>query len=262
MTDTTLYMLHLPIDARRLMEFARMHSLSGPQASADVGYLLHALFAALFGRDAPKPFAESNREASSRRASSDCLEVLSYSRHSLEALKARAEFEAEPSVYRAVDWSRAADKPMPNRFPPGMRLGFELRACPVTRSARGGGDADEKPGAERDVYELAARRAPPDQKPERSEVYRQWLQKQLADAGVELQTVEVRAMRRSPVFRRARPTQAAAAPMKNNRGFDRPDVTFSGVIKIEDADVFRARLALGVGRHRAFGFGMLMLRRA
>jgi CRISPR system Cascade subunit CasE len=40
----------------------------------------------------------------------------------------------------------------------------------------------------------------------------------------------------------------------------RRDVTFEGELQVADAAAFAALLARGVGRHRAFGFGMLLLR--
>jgi CRISPR system Cascade subunit CasE len=40
----------------------------------------------------------------------------------------------------------------------------------------------------------------------------------------------------------------------------RPAVTFEGTLTVTDGEQFEALLARGVGRHRAFGFGMLLLR--
>jgi CRISPR system Cascade subunit CasE len=37
---------------------------------------------------------------------------------------------------------------------------------------------------------------------------------------------------------------------------------FSGLLQVEDAAAFTALLARGIGRHRAFGFGMLLLKPA
>jgi CRISPR system Cascade subunit CasE len=43
----------------------------------------------------------------------------------------------------------------------------------------------------------------------------------------------------------------------------RPDATFRGTLRVDDPARFAAAaLARGVGRHRAFGFGMLLLRPA
>jgi len=41
-----------------------------------------------------------------------------------------------------------------------------------------------------------------------------------------------------------------------------PDAVFKGVLQIHDADAFNRLLRRGIGRHRAFGFGMLLLKPA
>ena len=40
----------------------------------------------------------------------------------------------------------------------------------------------------------------------------------------------------------------------------KPDVTMQGALTVRDPPQFDALLRRGVGRHRAFGFGMLLLR--
>jgi CRISPR system Cascade subunit CasE len=63
--------------------------------------------------------------------------------------------------------------------------------------------------------------------------------------------------------RRARMVELRREPFFQGgaRG-ERPNVVLEGTLRVTDADAFRALLARGVGRHRAFGFGMLLLRRA
>lgn len=46
------------------------------------------------------------------------------------------------------------------------------------------------------------------------------------------------------------------------RRFARPDAEFAGVLAIEDGATFSRALARGLGRHRSFGFGMILLRPA
>jgi CRISPR system Cascade subunit CasE len=41
---------------------------------------------------------------------------------------------------------------------------------------------------------------------------------------------------------------------------ERPNAVLEGHLMVRDPVAFRALLARGVGRHRAFGFGMLLLR--
>ena len=40
----------------------------------------------------------------------------------------------------------------------------------------------------------------------------------------------------------------------------RPDVLFEGVLEVTDGELFEQSLARGIGRHRAFGFGMLLVK--
>ena len=42
----------------------------------------------------------------------------------------------------------------------------------------------------------------------------------------------------------------------------RREAVFEGTLEVRDAALFQGLLARGVGRHRAFGFGMLLLRPA
>src|SRR5262245_15149769 len=74
-----LYMLHLPIDQRRLTGFAIEHRLTPNRRPADPGYQLHALLAAIFRSLAPKPFAAS-RQRGGRGGLDPVLPVLAYSR--------------------------------------------------------------------------------------------------------------------------------------------------------------------------------------
>jgi CRISPR system Cascade subunit CasE len=46
------------------------------------------------------------------------------------------------------------------------------------------------------------------------------------------------------------------------RSVEGPDASFSGVLVVEDPEKFAGLLAHGVGRHAAFGYGMLLLRPA
>jgi len=62
-------------------------------------------------------------------------------------------------------------------------------------------------------------------------------------------------------FRRVRSQRNARVGGKvKQRGVERPDALFTGELTIRDAEAFARLLARGIGRHRAFGFGMLLLR--
>ncbi len=61
------------------------------------------------------------------------------------------------------------------------------------------------------------------------------------------------------VVRRSAP-QAEGARLKHT--VQGPDAVFTGLLQVRDSAAFAALLARGIGRHRAFGFGMLLLKPA
>jgi CRISPR system Cascade subunit CasE len=253
-----LYMLHLPIDQRRLTGFAIEHRLTPNRRPADSGYQLHALLVAIFRSLAPKPFAASRRRGG-RGDLDPVLPVLGYSREPLAALREQADRTALPQWHQALLWNDAAEKRMPDQFPAGLQLGFELRACPVVRLGRG--TTAKSPGAELDAFLAALDRADREgsEAPDRATCYRDWLASRFA-AGGAARLVRARIdaqQQRRFLFRRGALEPAGGRPV---RVFERPDIGFTGTIEVGDPVAFRDLLARGVGRHRAFGFGMLLLR--
>lgn len=144
-----------------------------------------------------------------------------------------------------------ACKPMPDRFAAGRRLGFTLRARPTIRTDR---DGDRTRTRERDAFLAAVEGTELGQGPTRGEVYQQWLTKRLRAGGGEPEHLVVERFRLSTTLRRdkGRALHSLAGP----------DVNFTGVLTVSDPDRFAALLAHGVGRHAAFGFGMLLLKPA
>jgi CRISPR system Cascade subunit CasE len=83
----------------------------------------------------------------------------------------------------------------------------------------------------------------------REEAYSDWLRKQLAGAA-EVSDCRVAELRTERMHR------------KGGGPFAHPNVVLEGGIQVTAEETFSALLARGVGRHRAFGFGMLLLRPA
>lgn len=248
MMDQPLHMLQLPLDGRRVTAFALAHGLGGDISDGDGGYVAHALLAALFGPQAPKPFVLQPRPHQP-----GAVDLLAYSPVSLAVLKAAADLTAPPLACAAVDWAGAAEKTLPVHLPAGLMLGFQVRVCPTVRLARG---AQEKsPGAELDAFLAALDQmkgeAPA---PVREAVYRDWLVARLP--GVVVQDLRLDSFRHISLTRRMA-RDGDARPLKS---FRKPDALFSGRIQIADGSQLRAGLARGIGRHRAFGFGMLLLK--
>jgi len=225
-----LHLLRIPVHAPRLLRFAAEHGIA--QEDVTLGYTLHAWLSALFGAQAPKPFRYIERRS----------EVLAFAPLSHTELLAHAQAFAPPSAWAGLDADAVASKPMPAAWRQGQRLRLEVLVCPVTR--RG--------SEEKDLY-LRALDHHADAAPPRAEVYRNWFTQQWADA-VRFDRVELLGMNaRSRLLRRAR------NGANRLRIVERPQALFCADAAIADPNHFSALLARGIGRHRAFGFGMVLL---
>ncbi|MEI6108184.1 MAG: type I-E CRISPR-associated protein Cas6/Cse3/CasE [Rhodospirillaceae bacterium] len=253
-----LYMVQLPVDGRRLFTFARDQGLLG----ADTGYVIHALLAALLGPDAPRPFALPADKFGVGLGDPAIMPVLAYGHRPACQLQDIAQTIALPAVYQAVRWDDAGVKPMPARFPAGLRLGFEVRACPVVRLGRG--NLHRTHGSEVDALVAAYQAAEDGRVPvpeSRETVYRSWLAERLAATdGVVPHQVEILAMRSVRLFRRGARSDTKTAIGRPSAWLQRPDVRFRGTLEVTNPEAFARWLLRGVGRHRAFGFGMVLLR--
>ncbi|WP_206199269.1 type I-E CRISPR-associated protein Cas6/Cse3/CasE [Parasulfuritortus cantonensis] len=236
-----MHMIELPLDAAALTRFAwhQGHAAKQGYSDEDFGYAAHAWLAATLGELAPRPF----RLQETRRG----LRLLGYALQPAQHLAEHARTFALPAALAVCDWDTAASKEMPTTWHVGQRLGFEVRACPVSRGER-----------ERDLYlvEVDEAKASGREPANRSEVYGTWLDRQFGQneaAKAELITLAG--------FRRVRSLrQSRAGQDHRHHGVERPDALFTGELRVLDPDVFASLLARGIGRHRAFGFGMLLLR--
>lgn len=156
---------------------------------------------------------------------------------------------------------------MPRDWPVGTVLQFDLRLRPVRRHRRHGPLVQAmrqqrgKPpvGVERDVFQLAVEgleRGIHDET--REGVYARWLAERLAPAA-HLEDARLAAFARTRLLRGA---DGGGDRGRRGRGTEGPDASMSGRLRIVDGPAFGELLARGIGRHRAFGFGMLLLRPA
>jgi len=147
---------------------------------------------------------------------------------------------------------------MPNIWRVGQRLGFDLRVRPIRRlRSEWSTPSGEKisQGSEIDAFLLEVLRQHPtapdgmvEENRTREVVYLDWLAQRLAPAA-ELNRSTSRLAR----FRRTRVS-------RGNSGLEGPDATIHGTLTVTDSAAFAGLLARGVGRHRAYGYGMLLLR--
>jgi len=248
-----LYLLHTRPNSQRLAAWAARHKLVTPD-QCDFGYALHALLQAAFGEKAPRQFRYTDPEQG----------FLAYTNLGPEQFAQHTAL-ADPDVAAALGLDASADysgyrlRTMPSTWPEGFVLGFELRVRPTVR--------ESGTGRERDAF-LAAIAKSPDARLERATVYVQWLHEQLtgrADGArqawhgaAEVLDAQVEGFRLLDVVRR---TQAAKdGDERKRRVITGPDLILSGRLRVTDPAAFTKLLARGVGRHRAFGLGMLLLR--
>ena len=247
-----LHLVQMIFDGPSLLRGARAHNLSSADRGS-AGYLLHATLAACFGDLAPKPFRARERGRH--------FDVLGYSRSTADELRSHAQTYAEPVYWSGC--SQIESKEMPSDWAAGRELGFEVRVCPVVRLASALETPPQRPGdepfsvrkgAEVDVFLRENwRRGQNDPKLDRADVYERWLAKAMGPSvAIESATLEH--------FQLPYLTRRTQGTSRKSRRVQRPDATFRGRLKVEDAPDFQRLLARGVGRHRAFGFGMLLLR--
>lgn len=237
-----LYMTQMSLDTRALMRLADRRILF--QHVLDTGYLVHSQLCGLFGNElAPKPFTVI-------RTDGPRLCVLGYSSVPAEELAQHAQTFAQPITYQIVDWDTFTSKPMPAAFPLGGQFSFRLRVCPVVRKGRG--SQFYKAGREVDVFLSEVARCGPNVPLDRHTIYTAWLENCLSrQGGARCSGVRVIQFHRSRLLRRN--TSRAGLPV------ERPEVVFEGNLEVTAPERFQQLLKRGVGRHRAFGFGMVLL---
>jgi len=231
-----LYLVEILLDRISMLRFADSQGVD-LYRDEDAGYATHAWLLAAFGPGAPKPFRIYDRPGSR-------LRILGYSSVPADDLRGYLR-EFSPPLAAGVcqpDW--IATKAVPG-FPKDRVLRFETLCCPVVRKSRS--------GIEKDAFLAAVDRLEPGRTIRRDEAYAAWF-RGLAEAAAEILAVElagfrlVRMLRRSPDG-----TQRKAVHLR------RPVARLTGRLRVRDAETFRKLLVSGVGRHTAFGYGMLLL---
>lgn len=253
----TLYLARVPIDLSALARAAGERGWTrGRRASFDEGKALHHLLGEAFGAGVLQPF----RLIVAPRARSGTL--WAYTKVDACGLRETAAPVAlTEAAEAALPLARLETKPMPEVSRPGRRLGFDIRLRPVVRLASAIPASDDptegrrrgfKAGAEIDAFIVEALRDPNrsarrDAGYSREAVYTTWLANRL-DMAAEVEEARLTAFRRSFVAR------------KGGQGTEGPDAILHGTLTVRDAEMFADRLRRGVGRHKAYGYGMLLLR--
>lgn len=236
----TLHLLRLRPNMTQLMRWAAERKIL-PLDEGEPDYALHALLSAAFGAFCPQPFMLLRENGKGPT-------LLAYSPHSGAALAAQAT-AADVMVAAAIGLNSLECKPMPERFAIGRTLGFTVRVRPTVRIDREGNRDKVR---EVDAWLAALRDTAPNGAPARAEIYADWLRTRLTVGGASAQHLVLESFHLSHVYRRD-----AGRRLRCVNG---PVAVFHGRLAVHDPERFAELLARGVGRHRAFGFGMLLLR--
>ena len=232
---------------------------------------LHRVLTETFGAEAPTPYRLT------RPSKKDQATVLyGYTRQTDESLKRRATAFADPLQSLIIPVDTIQTKEMPRDWQQGDTLGFNIRIRPVTRSyifehmrsqeAQGTPpyipeldhtDLSEKPlrsrAPECDAHTIDCIRRQAANLPLREPAsnYAQWL-KDLMDrqggATLHLDSVQLRSLTRSD------------SSHKTPNNTNAPDAVLQGMLTINEPEAFKELIAKGIGRHKAYGYGMFLLR--
>ena len=255
-TDSPAAPLQLIRADVRVRDFQRW---MGGKRLQDADHAMHCLLTECFGDLAPKPF----RLIVPRGAV--CGVWYGYGHAGADSLRDAAGIYADPLQAKIIPGHTINSKPMPTEWRAGKRLGFETRIRPIVRLEKDTSripssvqrcfkEGGLRPGKECDAFLWEAIKHPEigAMKRSREEVYREWLSDQFdRRGGARLESAELRSFQRTRAVRKL-----------HARHSEGPDAVMRGVLTITDAAAFTALLAQGIGRHRAYGYGMLLLRPA
>ena len=219
--------LMIDIDAKGVTEWAK--SVNIPRH--DSGYLMHAYMRQLFKDDAPQPFVVSigDRIANVEGVMPESADTSS--------------FITNPDVISVRD--KEVDLPHA-----GETVAFRVRLCPVMRNGSSGKEV------EADAFIVMMRRAEAagQTPPKRMQVYRQWASGRFADC-LNVSKAYVERYEQIRPCRRGAPGHVGAPAAIGWRSV--VDVSIVGTVT--DAERFAYFARHGVGRHKAFGFGYIMI---
>ena len=232
-----LQMLRATIDIRSL------HRWMGFRGLRDYDVSMHCLTTeTLTPQMSPKPF----RFTYDGRGTWGTL--YGYCRASEEELRHAVMAFADPLQAQVIKPDSIHTKMMPAEWAAGTDMQFEVRVKPVKRRREDNGNGSIKT-SERDAY-MSQLEKEPDLESTREEVYAQWTAENILRLGgavvKQIQTI----------------SSQMAQTARHGKGVHTihgPDATVRGIMTVTDSDKFNDLIARGIGRHRTYGYGMIML---
>ena len=253
----TTHLIHLPFDMRAFNRWIGQRGLVRSNV-VDEGYACHILLNSLFGKSILQPFrlfASPHRNTAA---------LYAYSNVDASELKEIAELVGTPDCLHVIHLEKLLSKQMPINFSAGQELGFDIRVRPTRRLIckvvdQQTGETFSK-GAELDAFRVNTLRNYPNEWENkaaraqnkgdtRTKIYIEWLAERFSNS-VQIEIVDCCLTS----FQRRRCIRGTGI------GFEGPDVTVHGKLTVRQSDTFASQLRNGIGRHKAYGYGMLLLR--
>lgn len=249
----SLFLVNVPCNVRNLKLWGAKRGLI-VRGIFDEGYALHKLLSETFGVRILQPF----RFFSSSRGRQGS--IYAYSNSGADGLRSLAQTYALPEAYEVLEIEKLRSKRMPSQYEVNQRLGFDVRLRPTRRSrlnfdSRSGNQSNRRSSrSEIDAYawehihlDSNGQGSVLKQEITRESVYHKWLSDRLGPAA-SIEACSLHAFRRSKVIR----GQSSLS--------EGPDTILHGTLNVSDVSQFQRLLENGIGRHRAFGYGMILLR--
>ena len=215
-----------------------LHRWIGTRGYRDIDNAMHHLLTESFGADdSPRPYRLIAPPRAVRGTLYGYVSVPLGELLSLQALY------ADPIQTAILSPEGFDEKLMPDDlWAEGRRMGIEVRVRPVRRSRLE--SHPDRPRREWDAY-LHYLGACPGSDVSREHVYAGWMAEKVANAGALIDgSVRMVSYRQSRMYRQARG----------------PDAVMRGDLTITDGNKFKELVERGLGRHRAYGYGMILPR--
>ena len=181
--------------------------------------------------------------------------LYAYSPFDESALRNMADTVAPPQTRSIIRPDKIRAKPIPSNFRAGQLLGFDLRTRPVRCLKKpvlnSNNETIAKGEIDAHVLDMLPRTfkhdSPSARPTSREQSYRRWLAERLAGAA-DVSVLCISSLR------------TVMSPRHRNNSASGPDAVFHGELEIVDPKRFSHILQHGIGRHKAYGYGMLLLR--
>ena len=248
-----LHMVRTELDLERLNHWMNTRGMQ------DQGHALHSLLVETFGDLAPHPFRALTGERKRNQS------LLGYTRAEADTLNGLLGAFTDPLQDQILIPGTLESKPMAHHWKQGDRLGFEVLVRPIVRpSARLQDEQPEiraameqngiRPNMEIDAFrwETIVKPALGGFPQGRDQTYAEWLAKRAnSQKGclIEPQDVVLHDFQKTRVFRKA----GSSGPVGT-------DAVLRGIMTVTNPGEFNQLIAHGLGRHRAYGYGMILLR--